>query len=592
MSKKKIWESIDQNSQMLTKMARDIWEYPEVSLEEVHASKLQAKVLEDAQFNVTLGLKGLPTGIVAEYGSGKPIIGILGEYDALESLSQDSVPERKIRVEGGHGHGCGHNLLGTGGVGAAIAIKEAIERGDLHGTIRYYGCPAEEELVGKLFMLRDGYFDNCDALLYWHPGANNTPWRVPCLASTSIVFTFKGLTAHAPQAHLGRSALDAVELMNVGANYLREHLPREVMFHYSILGNGIAPNTVPDICQSWYMMRAPERSYLDEAFPRLVDVAKGAAMMTGTTLENVEVLGGGNDMVMNQTLADLFVENMDELGGPSFTEEDYAFAKQLSDQFTPEQKLWGAKAFQIPPEYYDKVLLDKIFLQLEVGKKELQDMADDKDQVFAFAANNLYSYSDILDQYNKLYPSSHYRQIVGSTQRMRQSLLNGEIDFCLSSPSIVGDDIECIPLATEEMYLFVSKDHRFSGRSSIILSEAADEPFISLPPEFGIRDLLESLCQQAGFKPNIVFESLLSNGILDLVNINMGITLLPIPKWAKHPENMTVPIRISEPHCFRTVSLSYMKDRYLSDAKKAFIDYVINYFKTIENISAPKIKEY
>ncbi|GAB6108338.1 LysR family transcriptional regulator [Fusibacter bizertensis] len=244
---------------------------------------------------------------------------------------------------------------------------------------------------------------------------------------------------------------------------------------------------------------------------------------------------------------------------------------------------------------YGKAFLervDKIFLQLEVGKKELLDMADDKDQVFAFAANNLYSYSDVLEQYNKLYPNSHYRQIVGSTQRMRQSLLNGEIDFCLSSPSIVGEDIECIPLTTEEMYLFVSKDHRFSGRSSIILSEAVDEPFISLPPEFGIRDLLESLCQQAGFKPNIVFESLLSNGILDLVNINMGITLLPIPKWAKLPENMTVPIHISEPHCFRTVSLSYMKDRYLSDAKKAFIDYVINYFKTIENNSAPKIKEY
>lgn len=385
MAKQEIWESIDRNSQMLTKMARDIWEHPEVSLEEVYASKLQAKALEEARFKVTLGLKGLPTGLIAEYGSGKPVIGIMGEYDALESLSQDSVPERKIRVEGGHGHGCGHNLLGTGGVGAAIAIKEAIERGDLHGTIRYYGCPAEEELVGKLFMLRDGYFDNCDALLYWHPGANNTPWRVPCLASTSIVFSFKGLTAHAPQAHLGRSALDAVELMNVGANYLREHLPREVILHYSILGNGIAPNTVPDRCQSWYMMRAPKRSYLDEAFPRLVDVAKGAATMTGTSLENVEVLGGGNEMVMNQTLADLFVENMKELGGPSFTEEDYAFAKKLTEQFTPEQKLWGAKAFQIPPEYYEEVLLEKIVPTSDVKILPISGDADPS-WVFPFGA--------------------------------------------------------------------------------------------------------------------------------------------------------------------------------------------------------------
>lgn len=360
MTKKKIWDNIDKNSQMLKKMARDIWENPEVSLEEEFASKLQAKVLEEAGLRVTLGLKGLPTALIAEYGDGKPIIGILGEYDALESLSQESVPERKVRVQGGHGHGCGHNLLGTGGVGAAIAIKEAIERGELNGTIRYYGCPAEEELIGKLFMLRDGYFDNCDALLYWHPSSNNTPWRVPCLAATSVVFSFKGLTAHAPQAHIGRSALDAVELMNVGANYLREHLPREVMFHYSILGNGIAPNTVPDRCQSWYMMRAPKRVQLDEAFPRLVDVAKGAAMMTGTTLEKVEVLGGGNEVIVNQTLADLFVKNMNELGGPAFTKEDYAFAKKITDQLTPEQKLRGAQAFQIPPEYYDKDLLDKI----------------------------------------------------------------------------------------------------------------------------------------------------------------------------------------------------------------------------------------
>ncbi|MEL7648466.1 MAG: amidohydrolase [Sedimentibacter sp.] len=360
MTKQKIWDSIDEHSQMLEKMARDIWENPEVSLEEVYASKVQATALEEEGFNVTLGLKDLPTGIMAEYGQGTPVIGILGEYDALETLSQDSVPERKIRVEGGHGHGCGHNLIGVGAIGAVLAIKEAIERGELQGTIRYYGCPAEEELLGKLFMLRDGYFNNCDVLLYWHPSSNNIPWRAPCLAVTSAVFSFKGLTAHAPQAHIGRSALDAVELMNVGANYLREHIPRDVMFHYSILGNGIAPNTVADRCQSWYMMRAPKRVMLDEVFPRLVDVAKGAAMMTGTTLENVEILGGGNEVICNQTLADLLEKNMKELGGPAFTEEDYVFAKKITDQFSPEQKTMGARVFQIPPEYYDKDLMDKV----------------------------------------------------------------------------------------------------------------------------------------------------------------------------------------------------------------------------------------
>jgi len=242
---------------------------------------------------------------------------------------------------------------------------------------------------------------------------------------------------------------------------------------------------------------------------------------------------------------------------------------------------------------YGKAFLervDKAFLQLEVGRKELQDMAENQEKVFTFAANNLYSYSTVLDQYNKLHPNLHYRQIVGSTRKMRQSLLNGEIDFCISSPSIVGDGIECIPLATEEMYLFVSKQHKFNSRTSIALSEAKDEPFISLPPEFGIRDLLESLCQQAGFKPNIAFESLLSTGILDLVNINMGITLLPIPEWVQPPESMTTPIHISTPLCFRTVSLSYMKDKYLPATTKAFIDYIVSYFKTINNASASKTK--
>ena len=176
--------------------------------------------------------------------------------------------------------------------------------------------------------------------------------------------------------------------MNVGANYLREHLPREVMFHYSILGNGIAPNTVPDRCQSWYMMRAPKRSILDEAFPRLVEVAKGAAIMTGTTLEKVEVLGGGNEVIVNQTLADLFVKNMNELGGsPAFTEEDYAFAKKLTAQFTPEQKLRGAMAFQIPSECFDKDLIDKVVNKVDCDVFPFSGDADPS-WLFPFGAFN------------------------------------------------------------------------------------------------------------------------------------------------------------------------------------------------------------
>ena len=214
--KKQIWESIDQNSDLLCSVARDIWEHPELPLCEDRASKLQAKVLEEAGLRVQLGLKDLPTALIAEYGSGKPVIGILGEYDALSGLSQIDAPERKPVILGGAGHGCGHNLLGTAGVGATIAIKGAIDRGEISGTVRYYGCPAEEELIGKIYMLRDGYYDDCDAVLYWHPSSNNAPWRYQSLAANSAVFSFKGVLAHAPQAHLGRSALDAAELMNVG----------------------------------------------------------------------------------------------------------------------------------------------------------------------------------------------------------------------------------------------------------------------------------------------------------------------------------------------------------------------------------------
>ena len=244
---------------------------------------------------------------------------------------------------------------------------------------------------------------------------------------------------------------------------------------------------------------------------------------------------------------------------------------------------------QIKLNQYGRAFLktvDKIFLQLEDGKKELRDMMGNQDHIFSFAANNLYSYSNVIDQYNKLHPNSHFRQTVGPINKMRQALLQGEIDFCLSSPSIVGEGVECIPLAREELYLFVSEKHKFSGRKSIMLSEAANEPFISLPTEFGLRDLTESLCQQAGFKPNVVFESLIATGIIDLVNINMGVALLPIPPWIEVPDNFAVPIRITAPLCLRTISLSYLKNRYMPAATKNFIEYLIDYFKKAEKGSA------
>lgn len=364
MGKQQVWESLTSKQDLLFKTARDIWEHPELSLSEKYASQLQAGVLREAGMRVTYGLKDLPTALIAEYGTGHPVVGILGEYDALSGLSQDSKPEREPLEEGGNGHGCGHNLLGTAGMGAAIAIKEAIDRGELKGTVRYYGCPAEEELLGKIYMLRNGDFDDCDAVLYWHPSSNNAPWRNRCLAATSVVFKFKGTPAHAPQAHLGRSALDAVELMDVGANYLREHLSKEILMHYSVLGNGIAPNTVPDKCQVWYMMRAPKHSMLQPAFERLKEVARGAAIMTGTELEEVEVVGGGNECICNHTLGDLLYKNMNECGGPQWTKEDYEFGRQINALFGPGELEAGAKAFQIPDEDVHSILQNRVLSEI------------------------------------------------------------------------------------------------------------------------------------------------------------------------------------------------------------------------------------
>jgi aminobenzoyl-glutamate utilization protein B len=356
MAKQDLFKYLDENRKAYSDISRDIWEHPETALREKHASELHAAFLEKNGFRVTLGLKGLPTAVMAEYGEGRPVIGILGEYDALEGLSQADEPVRRPLTEGGPGHGCGHNLLGTGAMAAAAAVAKAIQAGEIRGTVRYYGCPAEEQLIGKTFMLRDGYFDDLDAALYWHPSSNNAPWKGSTLACISAVFTFRGIPAHAPQAQLGRSALDAVEIMDVGANYLREHLPRSVMLHYSVLGNHIPPNTVPDICSVWYMMRSPKRAELDAAFARLQDCAKGAAIITGTKLEKTEIIGSADDVNVSSSLGEIITDNMRECGGPRFSEEDYDYSRRLSSLFSEDELVRGAKAFDVPDEDIHNVL--------------------------------------------------------------------------------------------------------------------------------------------------------------------------------------------------------------------------------------------
>ncbi|MFT4931756.1 MAG: aminobenzoyl-glutamate utilization protein B, partial [Natronomonas sp.] len=257
MSKTEAFEWIDDHGDRLQDVGLRIWETPELGLHEEKSAEILAGELADAGFDLERGIGGMPTAFVATYGEGDPRIGILGEYDALPGLSQRVSAERDPVEEGEPGHGCGHNLFGTAGVGAAIAIKERMAAGDLDGTIAFFGCPAEETLVGKTYMARAGAFDDLDAAVTWHPGDLSMPTKSRSNALNSLMFTFEGVSAHsagAPDA--GRSALDAVELMNTGVEFMREHVSDDARLHYTITDGGQAPNVVPDTATVWYYVRA------------------------------------------------------------------------------------------------------------------------------------------------------------------------------------------------------------------------------------------------------------------------------------------------------------------------------------------------
>jgi aminobenzoyl-glutamate utilization protein B len=313
----------------LVEVAKAIWEHPEVGLQEHFASTHIAAELEQAGFTLQKGVGQMPTAFVASWGNGKPIIGILGEYDALPGLSQTVTANKEAIVDGGPGHGCGHNLFGVASLGAALAVKQAMEQQRINGTIRYYGCPAEETLVGKTFMARDGVFDDLDAALAWHPSSINSVWNSSSLAMNSFKVNFYGVASHAAAApEMGRSALDAAQLMDIGVNYLREHVPQETRMHSVITHGGGAPNVVPPHAQIWWFVRAPRREQVDAVYQRVLDIAKGAALMTGTTYD-IDFLTGCYEMLANQALSNLMLEKMKELGGIRFNETEKVFAKQL-----------------------------------------------------------------------------------------------------------------------------------------------------------------------------------------------------------------------------------------------------------------------
>lgn len=325
-----ICRQVEAHREEIIRLSLDIWENPEGPYKEYMASARAAGVLERHGFEVEREAGGLKTAIKASFGSGRPIIGFLGEYDALPGLSQtkNNVPEPIPGQE--YGHGCGHNLICGANVGAVIALKAQMERDHIPGTIIFYGCPAEEVLTGKPFMAGAGLFDELDAALAFHPMECNMTTYGNMAAADMAKFHFKGISAHASADPFnGRSALDAVELMDVGANYLREHIKPDARIHYAITECKTVPNIVPDKASVWYFVRAAQREDVEAVYERLVKVAKGAALMTETEL-SIEYLGGCYDTLNNKVLENVVHQAMSDIPQESWTEEETAYAAGLN----------------------------------------------------------------------------------------------------------------------------------------------------------------------------------------------------------------------------------------------------------------------
>lgn len=329
---------VNQQSAEFSKVSKEIWGYAELGYHEEKSSALLQSELKKAGFEVKAGVADEPTGFVASYGSGKPVIAMLGEFDALPGLSQAAVPDRSPVTENAPGHGCGHNLLGSGAALAAVSVKEYMEANHIQGTLRYYGTPAEEGGSGKVYMLRAGLFRDVDVVLHWHPGDRNAVNNGGMLAITTAKFKFHGIAAHAAMApDRGRSALDAVMLMGNGIEFMREHVPSTTRIHYIITNGGQAPNIVPETAEMYLFARSPNLATLNNIWARINKIAEGAAMMTETTLE-VNSLDGDANIIGNDVLAKVAQKNLEEVGGFSYTPEETHFAEELQKSLPEEAR--------------------------------------------------------------------------------------------------------------------------------------------------------------------------------------------------------------------------------------------------------------
>jgi aminobenzoyl-glutamate utilization protein B len=329
--KQRALDGIEALKELLWSMSDTLWDHPETGYHERFAAQLYCEKLEELGFQVERRLAGIETAFSGTYGSGGPVIGFLGEFDALPGLSQQAGCARQSPVtQGGPGHGCGHNLLGVGALAAALGVKQYLEENNLPGTVKFFGCPAEEGGSGKGFMARDGVFDGLDAAFCWHPGEVNSVATESTMANYQICYHFHGVASHAAMTpELGRSALDALELMNTGVQYLREHVPADTRIHYAITNaGGSAPGTVQAYAEGLYLLRARQLPQVKDLFQRVNNIAKGAALMTDTTVD-IEFIKACSNSVINTELNQLMQRNLEQVPPPCFDQADLELAQQF-----------------------------------------------------------------------------------------------------------------------------------------------------------------------------------------------------------------------------------------------------------------------
>ncbi len=326
-----VMKSIDERYTTLTALSDQIWAFEEIAFRETKSAEALSDYAEELGFKVTRGVAEIPTAFVAEYGSGLPVIGILGEFDALPGLSQNKVPYKSPLHESAPGHGCGHNLFGVASLGAASAIKDLIEKGELKGTVRFYGTPAEEKFFGKLWMIRAGLFDDVDIVMDWHPADETKVAVQKGLALVDFIVEFKGQAAHASaDPWNGRSASDALELYTTGINYYREHVKPTVRIHYHIQDAGQVVNVVPDYSRIWVRVRDTGRAGLEPVWKQVEKMASGAAIMADVTHE-VSLVSGIHEVLVNRTGSSVLQQNLETLGPITYTDEEQAFAKKIQE---------------------------------------------------------------------------------------------------------------------------------------------------------------------------------------------------------------------------------------------------------------------